>query len=113
MRSAWMLALLLLGCSQAAEKDLPSIVEARSLGAEWALVNEQAAQKHLTTAYVETMHQQLRDELEASRDSLARPKSVYGHEIDLILNQPDDASPQQLRVHVARLKQIEDKLESA
>lgn len=107
-----MLALLLWGCSQGSEKDLPAIVAARSLGAEWALVNEQALEGHLTAAYLKTMHRDLRQQLQSSRHSLARPDSVYGREIDALLSKPDEASPQMLRVHVAKLKQIEDGLES-
>lgn len=51
MRGALLLALLLWGCSSAPEADLPSITQARSLGAEWALVKEQAARGKLTAAY--------------------------------------------------------------
>ena len=112
MRWSWMLALLLWGCSQGSDKDLPSIVAARSLGAEWALVNEQSLDGHLSATYVDAMHKELRQQLQSSRNSLTRPKSDYGREIDLLLQHPDNASPQALRVHVAKLKQIENKLES-
>ena len=112
MRWAWMLALLLWGCSQGSDKDLPSIVAARSLGAEWALVNEQALDGHLTAPYIQTMHKELREQLQSNRDSLARPDNTYGREISALLSLPDETSPQELRAHVAKLKQIEDRLES-
>ena len=113
MRWAWLFALLLWGCSKGSEADLPAIGEARSLGAEWALVNQQAAAGKLTGAYTQTMRKQLRQQLRSAESSLTRPDSTYGEEIAALLRQPDNASPQALRTHVAKLKQIEDSLESA
>jgi hypothetical protein len=105
--------LLLAGCSRGSEADLPSIGEARSLGGEWALVNEQAANGHLTAVYVSTMRTALRQQLQTASSSLAQPDSAYGKEIQALLAQPDDAAPAELRAHVAKLKAIEDQLESA
>jgi hypothetical protein len=113
MRWAWVLALLLWGCSKGPEADLPSIGEARSLGAEWALVNEQAAKGHLTSAYITTMHKKLREQLQSAASALTQPDSTYGKEIAALLQQPDDAAPATLRAHSDKLKQIEDSLESA
>ena len=48
MRRALLLLLLLAGCSNGPEADLQYIKQARSAGAEWALVNEQASQGKLT-----------------------------------------------------------------
>ena len=63
----WLLLLILLpaACSKGAEADLASIGEARSLAAEWALVNEQAGKGRLTTTYTDTMREQLREQLQA------------------------------------------------
>ena len=47
-RRLLLLLLLTAGCSKGPQADLPYISEARSLAAEWALVNEQAAQGKLT-----------------------------------------------------------------
>ena len=105
--------LLISACSKGPEADLPSIGEARSLGAEWALVNEQAAEGKLTPTYARTMRKQLREQLQGAAKSLTQPGSRYGHEIDALLTLPDDAAPQQLSAHAAALKQIEDNLESA
>jgi hypothetical protein len=44
---------------------------------------------------------------------LTEPDSPYGDKIAALLQQPDDAAPQELRQRAAALKQIEDKLESA
>lgn len=113
MRWIVLLVLVLAACSKGPEADLPSIGEARSLGAEWAMVNEQAARGQLTSAYVGTMRKQLRQQLQSSRSSMKQPKSAYGRETDALLQEPDDASPPVLRAHVAKLKTIEDGLESA
>jgi hypothetical protein len=109
---AWAL-LLLPACSQPPQSDLQYIKQARSLAAEWALVNAQAADGKLTAAYVDSMHQWLRDGLHTTATSLGRPDSRYGHEIEALLAEPADAAPETLRSHADALKQIEDGLESA
>jgi hypothetical protein len=113
LRPPLVLALLLVACSRGAEADLPAVGEARSLVAEWALVNEQASAGHLTGAYVRTMRKSLRRQLESTAQSLSEPRSAYGLEIAALLRLPDGASPAELRTHAQRLKQIEDSLESA
>ena len=113
MRLGIMCALLLAGCSKGPDADLQYIKQARSLGAEWALVNEQASQGKLTDTYVANMHEWLRDQLETTSTSLSQPNSRYGEEIDALLAQPDNAAPEELRAHAEKLKQIEDSLESA
>jgi hypothetical protein len=112
LRSVLLLIVLLGGCSKGSEADLPSVGEARSLGAEWALVNEQASEGKLTTIYIQAMRKSLREQLETCARSL-QPKSAYGDEIAALLREPDAAAPQQLRAHADKLKQIEDSLESA
>jgi hypothetical protein len=59
------------------------------------------------------MHEWLREQLQTTATSLTQPDSVYGQEIQALLRQPDDASPEQLRAHSDTLKQVEDSLESA
>jgi hypothetical protein len=113
LRKAMLLILLLAGCSEGPEADLQYIGQARSLGAEWALVNEQANKGQLTPAYVHSMHKWLRDNLQTAASSLTQPNSRYGVEIGTLLAEPDDAAPDELRVHADRLKRIEDGLESA
>jgi len=113
LRRTWFL-LLLAGCtSSGPEADLQYIKQARSLGAEWAMVNQQAAEGKLTGAYVASMHRWLRDGLQTSEQSLSQPDSPYGNEIRALLASGDDASPDRLNAHVSKLKQIEDQLESA
>ena len=114
LRSPILLLLLLIaGCSRGPDADLQYIKQARSLGAEWALINEQAAKGQLTQTYVASMHQWLRQNLETTATSLTQPDSRYGLEIHALLAQPDDAPPAELRGHADVLKHIEDSLESA
>ena len=107
------LAVLVAACSKGPDADLQYIKQARSVAAEWALVNEQAGKGALTATYVASMHEWLRDQLQTSSQSLTRPDSRYGEEIRALLQQPDDAAPEELRAHVDKLKQVEDSLESA
>jgi hypothetical protein len=113
MRWALLPFVLLAACSKEPEADLPSISEARSLGAEWALVNEQEAKGRLTGPFVETIRKQLREQLQATSTSLTQQDSPYGEEIRALLSEPADAPPEELRARADRLKQIEDDLESA
>jgi hypothetical protein len=113
MRRLLVAFLLLAACSKGPEADLPSISEARSLGAEWALANEAAAKGHVTNLYAETMRKQLRQQLETDLGSLTQPQSRYGDEVRALLALPDDAPPEVLRAHARALKEVEDKLESA
>jgi Tfp pilus assembly protein PilP len=110
---ALVLFIVLAACSRGAEADLQYIKQARSVGAEWALVNEQAGQGKLTATYAASMHQWLRQQLQTASQSLTQPDSRYGQEIQALLDQPDDAAPEELRAHSDKLKQIEHSLESA
>jgi hypothetical protein len=108
-----LLLLLLAGCSRGPQADLQYISEARSCAAEWALVNQEAAEGKLTDAYVETMREALRQQIETAKAALTVPDSAYAREMAALLATPADAPPRELRAHVDRLKQIEDALESA
>jgi hypothetical protein len=111
-RKLLFLVLALASCSKGSEADLPYISGARSLAAEWAMVNEQASQGHLTAAYVKTMRKALRQQLQSNFQSLTEPQSGYAQEIAALLKKSDDAPPAELRAHANKLKQIEDSLES-
>jgi hypothetical protein len=107
-----LLLLLVAGCSKGPEADLQYIAQARSLAAEWALVNELSDQGKLTAPYVRTMRAAAHRQLATAALGLTEPQSAYGHEIQALLAEPPAASPQELRSHAARLKQIENGLES-
>jgi hypothetical protein len=113
MRRLLLLLLLLGGCSKGPQGDLQYIGQARSSAAVWALVNEQAAKDKLTDIYVDTMRKSLRQQIKTARSALTVPDSAYAREMAALLAAPPDAQRQELRAHVARLKQIEDSLESA
>jgi uncharacterized protein YnzC (UPF0291/DUF896 family) len=113
MRSWVLLALMLAACSKGPQADLPSISQARSLAAEWALVNEQNEQEKLTSDYVTTMRESFRDQLRTASKALTQADSQYGRDISALLAEPDDARPEQLRAYAERLKRQEDALESA
>jgi hypothetical protein len=113
LRAASIIALLVAGCSKGPQADLQYIKQARSAASEWALVNEQAGRGRLTDTYVASMHQWLRDEIRSSSATLTQPDTSYGLEIHALMQQPDDAAPEELRSHAEKLKQIEDGLESA
>ena len=108
-----MLCALLAGCSQGPSADLQYIKQARSIGAEWALVNEQANKGSLTPIYVHSMREWLHQDLQSAQSSLTQAQSPYGQEIEALLAEQPEAEPGRLRAHVERLKQIEDGLESA
>ena len=110
----WLLLVVLLaGCSKGPDADLQYIGQARSAAAEWALVNSQAAEGKLTATYVDSMHRWIRQQIETAATSLTQPDSQYGDEIVALLQQPDDASAQDLRARAEALKKIEDEIESA
>lgn len=112
----WLVPLLLVlasACSKGPEADLQYIKQARSLAAEWALVNEQASAGRVTGTYVDSMRQWLHDDLQTASSSLTRPDSNYGKEIEALLARPANSAPDDLRAHVEKLKKIEDDLESA
>lgn len=111
-RSLLLLLLSLAACSKGPQADLPYIAEARSLAAEWALVNQQAAEGKLTDAYVSTMRQSLGEQAKVAAQALTSPDTAYAREMQAIAAEPADAPPEELRAHSDRLKQIEDSLES-
>lgn len=113
MRRLLPILLLFAGCSKGPSSDLPAIVEARSLGAEWALVNQLALEGKLSGTFTQTMRANVRQELKSVASSLKEPRSSYAMEIEALLKQADDAPPARLRSIAGKLKQIENELESA
>ena len=113
MRRLLLFALTLSACSKGPEADLPSIGEARSLAAEWALVNDLANQGKLTPTYVQMMRKSVREQLQTASRSLTQPESAYATEIAAVLREADGAPAERLRTHAEKLKRFEDSLESA
>jgi hypothetical protein len=104
---------LLAGCSKGPQADLQHVAAARSLAAEWALVNDQADKNKLTAVYAAAMRKALRKQVQTALGSLSQPDAPYADEMRRLAAEPAGASPQALRAHSERLKQIEDGLESA
>jgi hypothetical protein len=114
MKRVLLVALLpLAACSKGPDVDLQYVGEARSLAAEWAMVNQLGAQGRTNPTYTDAMRRQLREQLQSAASALTHPDSRYGKEIRALLMEPADAAPDELRAHSDKLKQIEDGLESA
>jgi len=114
MRASLFIVLSLLGaCSKGPQADLQYISEARSLAAEWALVNQQAAEGKLTDTYVSAMRTSLSEQAGNAVNSLTEPSAPYAREMRALAGEPLDAAPADLNARSQRLKQIEDQLESA
>ena len=109
-RLSILLPIFLAGCAQGAAKDLPYVKQARSVAAEWAMVNEQAAKGKLTDHYVKSMHGKVRQQLGTAASSMSNP--AYAAIVKRIVALPDDADPARLRAGSEALKQIETQLES-
>jgi hypothetical protein len=112
-RIVLLVLLLLSACSKGAEADLQYIKQARSVAAEWALVNSEARQGKLTDTYVASMHQWIRQQLDTASTALTNPQSRYGQDIKALLALPDDAPPDRLSALSDQLKAQEKNLESA
>jgi hypothetical protein len=112
-RSLLLFVLTLAACSKGPQADLQYIAEARSLAAEWALVNEQAAEGKLTPAYVSAMRASIQKQAKAASQALTQPDAPYAREMQAIAAEPENAAPRELRAHSDKLKQIENSLESA
>ena len=74
-RSVLLLLVMLAGCSKGPQADLQYIGQARSLAAEWALVNQEAGEGKLTPTYVAVMHKEVREQLQTSLGSLTQRDS--------------------------------------
>lgn len=112
-RKSLFLLALFAGCSRSPDVDLQYVKQARSLAAEWALVNEKANAGLLTDTYADSMRQWVRTDLRTAYSSITRPDQRYGAEMRALLAEPRDAAPAELRAHADALKRIEDGLESA
>ena len=80
MRACLPLLLLpaaLVGCSSQTDKELEAVKSARSVIAEWALVEEQANKQQAQTIYVEQMRQLAKDQLKKDQQELSgRPDAA-------------------------------------
>ena len=94
-------------------QELASVKQARSVASEWALVNLQLDRNQVSERYAAEMRASARDQLQSVGRTFADPNSAQAAEVRALLGLADDAPPPALRIHVAKLKRIEDSLESA
>ena len=113
MKAVILLALTLIGgCASGCSADLPAIGQMRSLAAEWASVNREAARGRLTIAYTEGMRKAAREQIAKQAQALSKgsPAAPAAAALQAL---PADAAPERIARLAAALKQIETKLESA
>ena len=112
MRRSILILALVTACSKGPEQDLQYIKQARSLAAEWALVNDRYARGDLTRTYVDSMHYWLAEDIRTASSALTRPDEPYAREIRALMSEPPNASPERLRAHADALRTFESSLES-
>jgi hypothetical protein len=106
-------AALLLGAAgpPASPKDLATIKEARSLAAEWAVVNRLAAAGGLSDTYVRAMREEAASQLETALGSMTDRRGAAAAEIAALTHLPPDAPAALLLAHARRLQAMEAVLE--
>jgi len=107
------LLLLVAAAPPTDRKDLAAIKAARSLFAEWALINTLAVSAGLQASYVEGMRKAAREQLGTNLKSLSSPTSPAAVEIQRCLRLPAAAPSTVLRGCAERLRAIEVQLETA
>lgn len=112
--TAGALAMLLLcaGCGPAGSEDLLAIKSARSIVAEWALINREAAAGRLSRLYADGMRREALAQL-AAEARAANPNGPVAQAIGRVSRLPADASPELLDAAAQNLSAIEDQLEPA
>ena len=107
------LLLLVAAAPPADRKDLPAIKAARSVFAEWALVNQLAISARLQASYVDRMRKAAREQLGTNLKSLSSPTSPAALVIQHCLRLPAAAPSPVLQSCAERLRAIEVQLETA
>jgi hypothetical protein len=109
------LALMLTGaalgaCSSQADRELEAVKAARSVLAEWALVEEQDGKGLTPSVYVEQMRKQARDQLKTSETELKDQPDAA-----MLIEHVRNGSPDASALHSAddALEPLEDSLESS
>jgi hypothetical protein len=105
-----LMGLALAACSSQSDKQLMAVKSARSVLAEWSLVERQAAQGRAPTTYIEQMRQLAKDELKTDSGELSRQPEAARLLDALRAGSPDAAT---LKQADDALKPLEDSLEAA
>jgi hypothetical protein len=109
-RFAFPLLAALAACSAQTDKQLEAVKSARSVLAEWALVEVQAANGRAPANYVEQMRELARDQLRTAEAGLAQQPDAAALLEQLRSGTPDAAA---LKQAGDALKPLEDSLEAA
>jgi hypothetical protein len=109
-RAALLVALLAAGCSSPADRQLEAVKAARSVLAEWALVEQRAGAGGAPGHYVEQMRQLARDQLKTAQSELTRQPQAAAL-LDRL--QAGSPGPAELKSAAAALEPLEKRLESA
>jgi hypothetical protein len=100
----------LAACSSQADKQLEAVKSARSVLAEWALVEEQAAKGRAQATYIEQMRELAKDQLKTAEAGLSQQPDAATLLDKLRSGAPDAAA---LKQAGDALKPLEDSLEAA
>jgi polyphosphate kinase 2 (PPK2 family) len=100
----------LASCASQSDKELEAVKSARSVLAEWALVEERKAQGRASETYVEQMREQAREQLKTAESGLQGERSAAS-----LIEQVRNAAPKagDLKRANKALEPLEQSLESA
>jgi hypothetical protein len=100
----------LAACSSQADRELEAVKSARSVLAEWALVEEQDGKGHTPSVYADQMREQAREELKTSQSELESQQQAAA-----LIEQVRNGSPDEGALQRAddALEPLEDSLESS
>jgi len=104
------LMMALCSCSSRADKQLEAVKSARSVIAEWALVEEQAAAGRAQSTYVGQMRELAKDQLKTAEQELSQQPDAASLIDSLRSHAPDAAA---LKRAAGALKPLENSLETA
>src|SRR5215212_1204821 len=104
------LVFLLAAACDPAPSDYSTVEQARSTAAEWAKVNELAAQGKLSSTYVAATRAEARSQLAKAESAFRDPKTPQASEVRALLALRDDAPAAEISAHAEALKKLEDAL---
>ena len=103
-----LIAAALAACSSQSDRQLQAVKSARSVIAEWSLVEEQAAKGRARPVYVEQMRELAKDQLTTQRSELVQKPDAAGLLDKLRTGSPNAAT---LKAAGSALKPLEKQLE--
>ena len=101
----------LAGCGSEADKQLEAVKAARTVLAEWALVEEQAAKGQTPETYAEEMRDAAKSQLRTAQSALREDQPRAAQLMETIVD--GEPSADELKAAGSRLEPLETRLESA